>query len=390
MAATKAVDSQLDDFLENGEELEEIFCVLAGSDSENCSYSRGYVKRQAVFACNTCTPDASQPAGICLACANKCHDGHDIFELYTKRNFRCDCGNSKFGDFQCKLTPAKDKENSKNLYNHNFSGRYCSCDRPFPDKEDKINDEMIQCVICEDWFHTRHLRCEVEELDEMVCEDCMNKAPFLWTYAAHLSVSPEQKEHKDEPVEEATKKEDFLESSEISHEEPSTSLEQKGTPSRSFPRKRSHEDMTDCPRETNAVACKLKHFQSLHVSRPQQGAVFWPSTWRSLLCTCTSCKRAYVAAQVHFLMDLSDSLLAYEKRGLDKPFGKHPLMTLTSSMNRVQQLEFIYGCNEMATAVTALFHKCAGENKEVTAEAVYELFQELQAKKQRKVNKGYQ
>lgn len=46
---------------------------------------QGYVKRQAVFACNTCTPSAAEHAGICLACANKCHDGHDIFELYTKR-----------------------------------------------------------------------------------------------------------------------------------------------------------------------------------------------------------------------------------------------------------------------------------------------------------------
>lgn len=46
---------------------------------------QGYVKRQAVFACNTCTPNDAEPAGVCLACANKCHDGHDIFELYTKR-----------------------------------------------------------------------------------------------------------------------------------------------------------------------------------------------------------------------------------------------------------------------------------------------------------------
>lgn len=39
-----------------------------------------------MFACNTCTPEEGEPAGICLACANKCHDGHDIFELYTKRS----------------------------------------------------------------------------------------------------------------------------------------------------------------------------------------------------------------------------------------------------------------------------------------------------------------
>lgn len=79
---------------------------------------------------------------------------------------------------------------------------------------------MIQCVVCEDWLHGRvrclllnlnvvkviwgsklvlkekyflspqHLGCGVPEsveLQEMVCESCMNKAPFLWTYAAHIA-----------------------------------------------------------------------------------------------------------------------------------------------------------------------------------------------------------
>lgn len=39
MAAHKE-DSDLDDILANEEELEKALCVLAGSDPENCSYSR--------------------------------------------------------------------------------------------------------------------------------------------------------------------------------------------------------------------------------------------------------------------------------------------------------------------------------------------------------------
>ena len=50
-----------------------------------------------------------------------------------------------------------------------------------------------------------------------------------------------------------------------------------------------------------------------------------------------------MAAEVQFLMDQSDTILAYENKGLDEPFGQHPLMALTSSMDRVQQLEIIYG-----------------------------------------------
>ncbi|CAN9502145.1 unnamed protein product [Ophioblennius macclurei] len=399
------------------EELHRALCVLAGSDADNCSYPQGYVKRQAVFACNTCTPSsaAAEPAGVCLACANKCHDGHDIFELYTKRNFRCDCGNEKFAGFQCQLNPVKDERNVRNNYNHNFNGCYCTCDRPYPDTEDQDDDEMIQCIVCEDWLHSKHLGCAVvepEELQEMVCEACMNKAPFLWTYAAHFAVPPvvnishrkqqegeeEEEEEEEEQVEveeeeEDVKKED-RESGQNRNEEPSTSEEQQETVNRSSPCKRTHEEMSGGPAKARGKAeeCRLKELQSAAaaVPRSRQGAVFWPYSWRSELCTCTNCKKAYVAAAVHFLMDQSDTVLAYEKRGLDEPFGQHPLMALTGSMDHVQQLEVIYGFNELTTSITAFLQQCASEGKTVTEEAVRQFFEELRARKRRRTNAGYQ
>ena len=83
-----------------------------------------------------------------------------IVELWTKRNFRCDCGNSRFGEFFCKLFPNKDVENSENSYNHNFKGQYCTCGRPYPDPDIEEQVEMIQCCVCEDWFHEEHLGME--------------------------------------------------------------------------------------------------------------------------------------------------------------------------------------------------------------------------------------
>ncbi|KAA0198720.1 hypothetical protein HAZT_HAZT011885 [Hyalella azteca] len=71
------------------------------------------MKRQAVYACLTCSPvgGAGGRAGMCLACSLHCHDTHNIVELYTKRDFR------------------------------------------YPEQPDE--DEMIQCCVCEDWYHTR-------------------------------------------------------------------------------------------------------------------------------------------------------------------------------------------------------------------------------------------
>lgn len=196
------------DVLEEDEELEEeASAVLAGSDSDHCSYPQGYVKRQALYACNTCTPKGSEAAGICLACSYKCHEGHDLFELYTKRNFRCDCGNRKFSELQCKLHPDKDEVNSLNKYSQNFFGVYCTCGRPYPDPEDQVEDEMIQCVVCEDWLHGRHLGCVVPdcvELQEMICESCMKTHSFLWTYAAYLAVPGGAVDVKEETAKEPT------------------------------------------------------------------------------------------------------------------------------------------------------------------------------------------
>lgn len=52
-----------------------------------------------------CNQANNQVAAVCLGCAIYCHRKHTIHELYSKRNFRCDCGNDKFGTFKCKLNP---------------------------------------------------------------------------------------------------------------------------------------------------------------------------------------------------------------------------------------------------------------------------------------------
>ena len=62
--------------------------------------------------------------------------GHSLVELYTKRNFRCDCGTSRLIT-RCKLEPDK-QENTENKYNQNFRGLYCTCSRPYPDPEDPV------------------------------------------------------------------------------------------------------------------------------------------------------------------------------------------------------------------------------------------------------------
>ena len=59
----------------------EIQAVLGGASETVCSYGSGYVPRQPLYACTTCSQPSNpsfQPAGVCLACSYKCHEGHAL------------------------------------------------------------------------------------------------------------------------------------------------------------------------------------------------------------------------------------------------------------------------------------------------------------------------
>ncbi|KAG9554992.1 zf-UBR-domain-containing protein, partial [Aureobasidium melanogenum] len=117
--------------------------------------------RQAIFACLTCNPPSASDgkshtsAAVCYSCSISCHGEHELVELFTKRNFVCDCGTTRVpSSAPCTLrinestsqkgnvtgeTPA---ENNK--YNHNFSGRFCGCGEPYDPEKEK--GTMFQCL----------------------------------------------------------------------------------------------------------------------------------------------------------------------------------------------------------------------------------------------------
>ncbi|CAA99920.2 UBR-type domain-containing protein [Caenorhabditis elegans] len=184
----------LGEIVETIDYLEDKADVLFATQNPNvCTYAEGYKPRQTLFTCLTCTP-APEMAGVCYGCALNCHDGHIIVELYTKRKFKCDCGNSKFGEKKCALYEDKDAKNEYNMYNHNYNGKFCTCDVFYPDEDG--GKELLQCEICEDWFHEEHMPFkdvnyyyeEIEansdtilnrDIASAVCLVCIKKLPFL-------------------------------------------------------------------------------------------------------------------------------------------------------------------------------------------------------------------
>uniref|UniRef100_A0A452TDU4 Putative E3 ubiquitin-protein ligase UBR7 n=1 Tax=Ursus maritimus TaxID=29073 RepID=A0A452TDU4_URSMA len=422
------------DVLEEDEELENEACaVLGGSDSEKCSYSQGSVKRQALYACSTCTPEGEEPA---VFCSYECHGSHKLFELYTKRNFRCDCGNSKFKNLECKLFPDKAKINSGNKYNDNFFGLYCICKRPYPDPDDEIPDEMIQCAVCEDWFHGRHLGAippESGDFQEMVCQACMKRCSFLWAYAAQLAdfiylpereqeskssgerqaegeggaalvtkvsaeddglvlnvdgigdlevIKPENGDHQDSTLKEDVPERGKDAVKEVKAEqtnEPCTSSSSEPDLQTAF--KNQHLNME------SQAGCRLQELNAKQFLK-KDTATYWPVNWRSKLCTCKDCMKMYGELDVLFLTDEYDTVLAYENKGkVDQAADRRdPLMDTLNSMDRVQQVELICEYNDLKTELKDYLKRFADEGTVVKREDIQQFFEEFQSKKRRRVD----
>ncbi|XP_012510675.1 PREDICTED: putative E3 ubiquitin-protein ligase UBR7 [Propithecus coquereli] len=400
------------DVLEEDEELENEACaVLGGSDSEKCSYSQGSVKRQALYACSTCTPEGEEPAGICLACSYECHGSHKLFELYTKRNFRCDCGNSKFKNLECKLFPDKAKVNSGNKYNDNFFGLYCVCKRPYPDPEDEVRESEFKtwdCIKLFGFVYSQHLGAippESGDFQEMVCQACMKRCSFLWAYAAQWAVTKipaeddalvrnvdgigdqdvtksENGNHQDSTLKEDVPvhgKDAIKEVKAEQNNEPCTSSSSESDLQTVFKNQSLNTE--------SQSGCKLLELKAKQFIK-KDTATYWPLNWRSKLCTCQDCMKMYGDLDVLFLTDEYDTVLAYENKGkIDQATDRRdPLMDTLNSMNRVQQVELICEYNDLKTELKDYLKRFADEGTVVKREDIQQFFEEFQSKKRRRVD----
>ncbi|KAH8031584.1 hypothetical protein HPB51_019205 [Rhipicephalus microplus] len=396
----------LQDVLDEEQELEDdADAVLGGSDDKNCTYDQGYVKRQALYACNTCTGPDSQPAGVCLACSYACHEGHNLYELYTKRNFRCDCGNASFPESNpCRLCPRKAVRNYENKYNHNFHGMYCTCKRPYPDPDDDVEDEMLQCIMCEDWYHGRHIGGAMpanRDYYEVVCTGCMSKHPFLWQYFAHVvhvrlfrnlgvfSLSQIFSTAGNTENGVASARENGTDA--VAIKEEGHPNQQTAGSSGSCSEVKVEKMAGDGSQLSSASECILKKLRSVgdDSKKPHDACAYWPRGWRSRLCHCIQCLAMYNEQKCLFLLDEEDTVQSYEEKGkaarAQVPEGD-PLMSALGSLGRVQQIEAIHGYNNLKTQLVDFLKKFADNRKVVREEDVREFFSGMEARKRRKTS----
>ncbi|ETL99413.1 hypothetical protein L917_03750 [Phytophthora nicotianae] len=378
----------LSDVLKHNEQMTETADAVLGDASDtHCSYPMGYM-RQAVYACMTCTPDALEKpetrAGVCLACTYNCHQDHELVELYTKRSFRCDCGNEKFPKSNpCKLEADKAPTNPRNTYSQNYGGLYCNCHRPYPDPERTTPEVMVQCVICEDWLHEEHISKDADEkeasieanvpnveketsssaetdkespddaeattdsgntvspdsFDEVICLECMKKLPFLMAYTV-----------------------DSTENGEVNGDEASKTKQ------------------TD----TNECVLEVKQQQLGETTlRP----TFWSSDWRNDLCQCSSCVSLFEKHGIAYLLDPEDSLHVYETSAREKKTASDEEMAQRAFANNLtheQQVEVAMGYSLMKNNLQQYLAGFAAAGKTVRKEDIQNFFETLSQVKRQK------
>ncbi|QIW98865.1 hypothetical protein AMS68_004383 [Peltaster fructicola] len=165
------------DYIESQLRLEEDAREALPYQFDTCTKPLGSL-RQSVFACLTCTPSPATshqqftPAGVCYSCSISCHGDHNLVELFTKRNFVCDCGTTRYGNSRtpCNLrlnatTGRKgevvdEEPASSNTYDQNYAGKFCGCGEGYDPEKEK--GTMFQCLglgsikddgCGEDWWH---------------------------------------------------------------------------------------------------------------------------------------------------------------------------------------------------------------------------------------------
>nr|CAH8823469.1 unnamed protein product [Trichobilharzia regenti] len=380
-------DGEEDAVVEIGNILEDVddetLMVLGGIDDKSvCTFTRGYVKRQGLYTCRTCLDINEVKAGICYPCSLECHAGHDVVELYTKRNFRCDCGNAKFrGAHGCLLWEEKDDENILNHYGENFSNRYCSCLRPYPDP-DNGNVEMIQCGICEDWYHLEHLNMDPEfkvpeDYDEMTCFMCIQKYTFLFVEAYNTVDAFRQNCQV------------VINNGHIDNAETNY------VPGLKKFKKSESEETADSKDNAN---CRLltwadtmdwltpefrySSLEFLGTECKRIPSVFWNGGWRESLCRCEECKKMYQHFKLEFLLDPEDTITAYMELGKQKAKSiaeeeKRALNEVLSECPHQVAVNFATGYARLKSALEEFLTKKRDECHVVTAEEVNAFFEDF-------------
>ncbi|KYQ90741.1 ubiquitin protein ligase E3 component n-recognin 7 [Tieghemostelium lacteum] len=343
-------------------------------DEEHCTFEKGYVT-QPVYSCGTCNKNNQKSGtsntglegvfGFCYGCSMQCHLYHDVYELFKKRSFRCDCGTLKSGGKCCIQNDKQGSENNtENHYNHNFLGRYCYCDSLYDYVED-----MIQCIFCLDWYHEKCVQLnsnypyapDPNEFDDFVCRDCVTKHhSILFQYYPQIRLDIKEEE-EDEENKDNVKKEEVQQQDDKDKEI-----------------KKEKEIVID-------EICKKNSFGKSDVKLD----LFCKEGWRDQLCKCVDCMKLYNDNKFDFLFKLEEIEVGLEEEeekeqgeeGKIKEIFQKSEQLFESMVPQTHQRALLDGYATMKDNLRELFAEKQNNNQVITKQDIQSFFNNLKSKK---------
>lgn len=268
---------------------------------------------------------------------------------------------------------------------------------------------MIQCVICEDWFHSRHLQATVPKSNsfaEMICGDCMSQHEIIYHYVG-ISITKVDDMDLDGTVDadvslNTTERLDTTTTATVDECVDENQVEVEGKVEESLKdeinqsimniieiNKNNIEtnDTTDpeppskrrkIGAETESTQCK----KPLLVGEKVPGATFWPMDWRKSICSCDKCINELKEQKIEFLVDLEDTVQSYQEKGLAKVHEttEERAMRAFSQIDRQQQINVLTGYNKLKENLKEFLHSYAVSDVAVTIDDVNRFFRMMNEK----------
>ncbi|WJX33491.1 RING-type E3 ubiquitin transferase [Trifolium repens] len=228
---------------------------------------------------------------------------------------------------------------------------------------------MMQCCICEDWFHETHIGDEIPKDDEgeplfedFMCKACSEKLCFLKLYPDEILATRKKAEVSKDKL--------------VLEDKPCESNKPIGETSSSSSAKLDSWTLNQCPKSSDMhVSCLLgvNLLDGIH-DKP----LFLAKNWRDALCKCNNCLEFYNKKQIAFLLDKEDSAVAYEKMAKQKREEKLLQQQEGDSLEILKGVEDAIG--QMKVEIRT-FRESAEASKPITVDDVYQFFKKLENKR---------
>ncbi|KAJ1853647.1 hypothetical protein LPJ76_004625 [Coemansia sp. RSA 638] len=239
-----------------------------------------------------------------------------------------------------------------NTYSHNFWGFYCRCDK-FYDASTE-SGEMIQCFVCNDWFHDACIGKvpEEESYSDYICRECVGKHAILRYINTNMICGT-------------------VVDGKVTHIEANSAIYDTSTYLDPV-----EKDDTEEPakKKTRATGCRQRQDSDV-VDAKQPFDLFMVDGWKEHVCTCIDCMREIECSNLEFLIKEEDVVEPEEDESRSESLYESALRQL-QTMDRAQAVDAAAAYHTLSSRLKDYLRPFAASGKVVTNQDIHTFFEQ--------------